>query len=489
MRNLILARPYSTTRMKLVVTPKPEKDEGFISYLVRLTEANAYDTPSWILSLSDIDYMELQWTFLFLFDSSKGLEKLAQLTDTALSNLSALSYLPPDSSQGETSEHEYNFYGAFLNRSIIRPHCPKVCPKCMKESGYARRVWDCSLVTACPIHKCMLFDRCPKCRRQIRAIRKSVSICTCGCDWSEIEPKSITAGEMSVSRRVNDLCKRLPNEKGSAHSKNPLNTLSLRDFIVAITFVARCKLKISWATGRPSQSIKLSNSDLHELYAHAYSVFDNWPINFFQFLKNQSKGPVRLQPYDGKLETALKREFGSVYECLYQNLEGSQFDFLREAFTQFLTDRIYSQSATVTENSSASTSTESAKYVSLADARRSLKITNAALFDFIRAGEIRCAIINGRRGAEFAVRAIDIERVKCEFDESMTCRDLAKQLGTDCETIRELTRNKLIKPRARRSTDAFNTLRFKRGNPVAIDCESKRISRVPREGLIGNIEV
>src|SRR5260370_2217469 len=107
----------SKTRMKLVITPKPEKDEGFISYLVRLTEANTYDTPSWILSLSDIDYMELQWTFSFVFDSSKGVEKLAQLTDNALSNLRALSYLAPDSSQGDTSEYEYNFYGAFLNRS------------------------------------------------------------------------------------------------------------------------------------------------------------------------------------------------------------------------------------------------------------------------------------------------------------------------------------------------------------------------------------
>jgi len=44
----------------------------------------------------------------------------------------------------------------------------------------------------------------------------------------------------------------------------------------------------------------------------------------------------------------------------------------------------------------------------------------------------------------------------------MTCRDLAKELGTDCETIRELAKKKLIKPRARRSSDAFNTLRFQR---------------------------
>jgi len=446
--------------MKLLVKPKPEKGESFIGYLVRLTELNGYDTPSWILSLAGIDYMELQWTFSFVFGKTEGLKKLAHLTDNTLDDLNALVYFPANSSQGKNNEHEYDFYGASLNRSIIRPHHPKICPKCLAEFGYCLRIWDCSAVTVCPTHKCMFFDRCPKCRRQIRAIRKSVSICTCGFDWSKLEPTSVTAREMSVSRRVSNLCKRSPNDRVDSQSTNPLNNLTLRDFIAAISFIAGCEQRISWATGRPSKSIKLSNRELHELYAHAYSVFDDWPNNFSQFLKNKSKGPVRLQPHDGKLDTALQREFGSVYESLYQNLEGPQFDFLRKAFTQFLTDRMCLQSATVTQSPSASTLTESAKYVSLIDARRSLKITNTALFDFIRAGEIRYAIINGRRGAEFAARAIDIQRLKSELAKSMTCRDFARKLGTDCETIRDLVSNGLIKPHARRSTDAFHTLRF-----------------------------
>jgi hypothetical protein len=135
--------------MRLLLRPKPDKGESFIGYLVRLTELNGYDTPSWILSLSGIDYMELQWTFAFIFSKSKGLEKLAHLTNNALSDLNPLLYLPADSSQGYTTEHEYNFYGALLNRSIIRPHCPKICPECLLQFGYCRRLWDCSLMSAC----------------------------------------------------------------------------------------------------------------------------------------------------------------------------------------------------------------------------------------------------------------------------------------------------------------------------------------------------
>src|SRR6266513_1034776 len=63
---------------------------------------------------------------------------------------------------------------------------PKVCPKCLAESGYSLRTWDCSLVTACPIHECVLLDTCPDCKRRIKCVRNKLCVCSCGCDWREI---------------------------------------------------------------------------------------------------------------------------------------------------------------------------------------------------------------------------------------------------------------------------------------------------------------
>ena len=107
--------------MKLLITPKPEKDEGFISYLLRLTEANGYDTPSWILSLSGIDYMELQWKFTFVFSCSEGFKKFAKLTGNGLSDLIALLYLPVPSSKNTTGEADYDYPGVGYHRSISSP--------------------------------------------------------------------------------------------------------------------------------------------------------------------------------------------------------------------------------------------------------------------------------------------------------------------------------------------------------------------------------
>ncbi len=306
--------------MRLLITLNPEKEESFISYIVRLTEANGYETPSWIFSLSGIDYMQLQWKFTFVFSRSEKLTNLAKLTGSTLDDLLSLLYLPARSQSHHEDDHEYDFFGALLNRSIIRPHCPKVCPKCLAASGYSLRIWDCSLVTACPIHECMLLDTCPACNRRIKCVRNKLSICSCGCDWKEINPTVVTEGQLAVSHRIYQLCGIIPGDKPLHGSVSPLQDLGLRDFILVIVFIAGLYGKLAWATGRPSRSIKLGNTELHTLFTKAYSVFEDWPSNFRQFLAVQSKGKKRFDPHGGELDTALKREFGSFYERLYEDL-------------------------------------------------------------------------------------------------------------------------------------------------------------------------
>jgi len=280
--------------VKLLITPKPEKDEGFISYLLRLTEANGYETPSWILSLSGIDYMELQWKFTFVFSCSEGFKQFTKLTGNALSDLIGLLYLPSPSPRNRACDGNYNFYGALFNRSIIRPHCPKVCVKCLNESGYCRRVWDCSLVTICPIHECLLLDTCPKCKRRLKAIRNRLSVCVCGCNWNELQPDLRREHEIVVSRRIYQLCGVLPLDHPSS-DRNPLQSLALQDFVIVLTFIAGVEEEMSWATGRPSKSIKLRNEDLHGYFTKAYQVFERCHITFISFsIRNQRETYVSI---------------------------------------------------------------------------------------------------------------------------------------------------------------------------------------------------
>ena len=445
--------------MKLLITPKPEKDEGFISYLLRLTEANGYDTPSWILSLSGIDYMELQWKFTFVFSCSEGFKKFAKLTANALSDLIGLLYLPAPSAKHITCDVDYNFYGALLNRSIIRPHCPKVCVRCLAESGYCRRVWDCSLVTVCPIHECLLLDTCPKCKRRLKAIRNRLSVCVCGCDWSELEPNLRHEHEIAVSRRIYQLCHLLPLGHPSKESGNPLHNLVLQDFVIVLTFIAGLECEISWATGRPSKSIKLRNEDLHTHITNAYQVFENWPDNFHQFLNAKSKGNVRLNPRDGKLDTALKEEFGALFKRLYGDLSARQFDFMREAFAQYLNNRLRVQYEDLDGFSSVPESDDD-QYITVTEARRLLKISHDSLLNLVKTGEIAFAIRNQDRTLHYLLRLADVESVKIKYAQALGSRELAEELGVDHNVISRLIKEGQLRRKPRRTIDAYRTPKF-----------------------------
>src|ERR1051325_3440044 len=290
-------------------------------------------------------------------------------------------------SKNLTCDGNYNFYGAFFNRSVIRPHCPKVCVKCLAESGYCRRVWDCSLVTVCPIHECLLLDACPKCKRRLKSIRNRLSVCVCGCDWSELQPDLRAEHEIAVSRRIYQLCGLLPLDHHSKERLNPLESLALQEFVIVLTFIAGLECEMSWATGRPSKSIKLRNEDLHIHITKAYQVFESWPRSFHQFLDEKSKGDVRFNPRDGKLDTALEEEFGALFKRLYRDLREPQFDFLREAFAQYLINRLRPQHEDGGRVSSVPAYDDD-KYISVTEARRLLKISHDSTLDLVKTGEI-----------------------------------------------------------------------------------------------------
>jgi hypothetical protein len=444
--------------MKLLITLKPKRDESFISYVVRLTEANWYDTPSWIFTLSGIDYIELQWKFTFVFSRSAKLENLARLTGSTFDDLLSLLYLPANSESPHEDNHEYDFFGALLNRSIIRPHCPKVCPKCLAESGYSLRIWDCSLVTACPIHESILLDTCPGCNRRIKCVRNKLSICSCGCDWRDINPPVASEGQLVVSRRIYQLCGAIQRERLPNEAENPLQGLGLQDFILIMVFIAGLFGKLAWATGRPSKSIKLRNTELHALFTKAHKVFEDWPLNFHQFLRVQSKGKKRLSPHNGELDTALKREFGPFYERLYEDLREPQFDFMREAFAEFLTNRLKAQSEPRTMPYA--TPPGSDGYISVAQARRLLKITHHAIFNLIKAGEIDFVIRNEGTALRYLVRLSDVENVKDKFEQAISSRTLARQLGVDCKAIQQLAKTGLLEAKSRRAGDGYRTTKF-----------------------------
>jgi len=286
-----------------------------------------------------------------------------------------------------------------------------------------------------------------------------MSICACGCDWSELQPDLRPEHEIAVSRRIYQLCGLLPLDQDSKERLNPLQSLALQEFVIVLTFIAGLECEMSRATGRPSKSITLRNDELHTYITAAYQVFENWPQNFHQFLNAKSKGNVRLNPRDGKLDTALKEEFGTLFKRLYRDLQEPQFDFLREAFAQYLNHRLRAQYERGDGLFGASAFKDD-KYISLTKARRLLKLSHDSLLDLVKTGEIAFAIRNQDRTVCYLLRLKDVETVKMQYEQALGSRGLAKELGVDQTTINRLVQEGQLRRKSRRTIDGYNSPKF-----------------------------
>ena len=90
------------------------------------------------------------------------------------------------------------------------------------------------------------------------------------------------------------------------------------------------------------------------------------------------------------------------------------------------------------------------------------------MFDLITTSEIGFVIRNQGTALKYLVRLSDVENVRCKFEQSLSTRDLAKELGVDCEAVRELARAGHLKTRWRPAVDGYHTIKFDRDSVLEL---------------------
>lgn len=137
------------------------------------------------------------------------------------------------------------FGAEFIGHQFLRPYHlrqtrPQVCSLCLREKLRALAAWSICLVTACPVHRIRLLDKCV-CGRPISWRRPSIDFCECG--QRLVAPDQPTeaadARELAISSQITYLL-------GTAHFRlRVANGLpSALDDISIDTF-----LRLVWAFG------------------------------------------------------------------------------------------------------------------------------------------------------------------------------------------------------------------------------------------------
>lgn len=161
----------------LLKRPQPYVGESLAGFLLRLADSNYYDSLRWIFQLANLSKYEPNANLLM--PGKHSLIQLSQLTGIRETTLWRMAFPAAD------YKDRRNYVEAFcrtIPSYFIHEAISKVCPKCLVEIPFRRKIWDVSIVTAYPIHRCLLVDTCSHCQKLITWSKASLTKCRCGID-------------------------------------------------------------------------------------------------------------------------------------------------------------------------------------------------------------------------------------------------------------------------------------------------------------------
>src|SRR6266403_509111 len=422
-----------TNNQRLVFSATPYADESLPGFVLRLTELNQYDVITWILDLAKIPTN--RWDFSLSSISVWNLQQLQILTGVSESALRDLWYEPVNRAG---TLHDYSLFGNPVPRYTIRVCESKICPECLRERLYARKIWEFAAVTACPLHRRVLLDRCPRCNQRIGWRRTAIATCVCEFDWRSWKGQQVTNDELHVAQRIYQLCNLIKADpsKSKVDAECPLTTLSLSQLLSALFFIVGQFQGLMDTRGkRISNSFR--NKEIHSLIAKAYKVFQNWPNNFFSFLDwKRENNP------DSRHGRGLRRDFGQYKSALYVQLADPCYDFLREGFEEYIATQWRGGYPTTLSRLS---NTAQRKYLTVVEAKQILNVTPRSIKKLIAAGKLTQAKKTGATGL-LLIEAESVINLRDELKVSMCLNQTAHKLGTHAKRLIELVESKLLTP-------------------------------------------
>lgn len=419
---------------KVLILKKPKDDESLTGYLIRLAEANFYPSRTWLLQAAGLVDQGFTSEYTMAEFRPTDLAPLAELTGVDTDVLEQMQHSPAHS---PPPKGRLLMYGFDLPKHLVRNRIAKVCTACLREAGYVRRLWALAPLTACPIHRLLLLDRCPKCAERLIATRKRVSFCGCGLDWRTLAGESVDESEMCVSRHIHRLCGVFAGEQAGALKPSPLLSLDLEHFLLALLLVARHQ-KGEPHLNRRRMALTLPNAELHHMLNGSFAVFLDWPTRFHDFLRRYEGQNLRTR-FCKRVQSGLYRDFGSLYLQLSQKIRTEHLAFMREEFELYVKT---SWSGGMLKNSSLVSPgavVRSEKYFPQREAARRIGIGIDLLRSFIKAGKLK-TLRTPAKIRNLLIEADSCEAVRQSMEGSLTMRQVAALLGDSRETIIDLVK-------------------------------------------------
>ena len=358
------------------------------------------------------------------------------------------------------------FFGRFLPTYNLSKLKAKVCPCCLAEKSYCRKIWNLIPFTVCPIHHCLLIDICPECDRPIRWDRNSVNECKyCQLDWRSIEPEILKLPETIPSYLLFAACglKILGDAELQIIGKeHPILNLELEHLISLFSFFAGQLIDVGDTTGKFIATNR-SNAELHKLLLSAWDYLQDFPDGFERFLdwyKNKSSHLER--------DTGIAKDFGNFYRRLYKNFPRQTFGFLHEAFENYLATKWDGGYLNSKLRRIEMPDDSDRKFLSGVETAKLLKMTEAWVLRLVKCGTLKGRLRKMGKRTSVLVERECAEAYLTNIANAISTEEVAKTLGIGRKAVVDLIEKECLSALRGRTADGYLRWLIDRNEPLEL---------------------
>ena len=414
----------------LVRTPPPRSTESLMGFVLRVAEANGYESPRYIWDLAQVPRgAELAPRF--------PVEGLAEILGQDPENLRRIAYRARSEGRGSFKILEHSL-GDDLRGDILRLRKPAFCPLCVADQGDIDAFWDLGVAVACPVHHCAALSACPACGSPLTWLRPGLLVCHCGGPLTTARIESTDDALCELMAYLQARLHGSPFDSAQSHAGFPIEFLSAVPFSALIRMLA-----VLGAQALKARRLEATSSV--SAVAEAASTLADWPHGYHRFLSLLGGRALSEHPES----VGLRKQFIGFYNSTFQNRVSSAYTtFLREEFLRFGQQhwgRAVVDNKLFRDRDAATLG----RFVSKQELSRRFRIWKPMMNRMIADGSLVTMRIGTGRCSRIVV---DLEKSRLPEDSegTITVRQAAAELGLPVSVLQELRRTGVLATGLRR---------------------------------------
>lgn len=466
----------------LMSTPAYHALESPLHYILRLSEANGYSTPTVVMSLAmnDEDSRVLaRWDYVRL--------------NTVLPECRHVPATFGYRWLGSNRICDLSLLGKYvLSRHLHAPHAG-ICPECVGELGYLPAWWDLKYAVACPEHRRMFVHACASCGKPLSHLRRGLLTCSCGASLdarNEDAPSEELLGLMALLR---DKVDRTDSRWAVTSSTRPLkpDDLSLGSLCRIIEAIGRTEHKML-VPDSTSRSLLI----LRKCLPNVASFLHDWPNGVPAFCSRWDNCVTSMAAKRPSFRSAFSWAFQGLFKDPGQQRSDSLF--VIDAVLHYALSHHGGSSVDVRSGDLKSLVKVETKYCSLSKASELSGIPQHTLARLVKRKRVPHRV--SRRGSQrkYEIKTEIARNLSLGYNPAIMLRDAARYLGVTHNLYKNLRRSGVLQKKhatvhpkgiAIRDLDAFKQMMFAMAltSPSAngtATLDSLRRDRCPREAML-----